>query len=104
MKNPDVLEKMMRSPRIRNLGLKEESVLSILEAYESASLETLLDNGHIDLGNDVILEVVPLLDRVHVLRGVAYKANRKYKLKITMGDQLYNKIEEYYDRVREEIL
>ena len=104
MTNPSVLEKMMNSPKIKSLGLREESVLSIIEAYESAALETILENGHSDLGNGAILEVVPLIDRVHVLRGVAYRANRKYKLKITLGDDLYEKIEKYYDQLREDIL
>lgn len=104
LKNPDVLSKLMKSHRVRSLGLKEESLTSIIDSYESALLETLLDNGHIDLGNDIILEVVPLIDRVHVLRGVAYKSNRKYKLKITMGDELYERIENYYDKLKEDIL
>ena len=43
LKNPDVLSKLMKSHRVRSLGLKEESLTSIIDSYENALLETLLD-------------------------------------------------------------
>lgn len=103
MKNSDLLSKLMQTPRIKSLGLKEESVSDILSAYANIAFETLLENGKLDVGEDITLEIVQLVERVHVLRGVRYPANRKYKLKITMEDDLYKKIESYYERLREEI-
>ncbi len=104
MKDNNVIDQLMSSPRIKNLGLKRESVLDILKTYNDIAFNTLLENGHIELGNGMIIEVVQLLDRVHVLRGTPYKSSRKYKLKLTMEDVVYKKIEEYYNRLQEEIL
>lgn len=104
MKDNSVLDKLMQNSRVKSLGLTQETILSILKAYGDITLDTLLENGYLELGNGMILEVVQLLDRVHVLRGVSYKSSRKYKLKITMEDSIYKKIEEYYDRLQEEIM
>ena len=104
MKDDKTLESLMNSPRIKSLGLKKESVIDIVNTYHSIVLETLLDTGHVELSNGMIIEVVKLIDRVHVLRGVSYKSSRKYKLKLTMEDILYKKIEEYYDRLGEDIV
>lgn len=103
MKDNQVVSKLMNSPRIKNLGLKQESVVDILKAYNDIAFDTLLENGFIELGNGLIIEVVRLLDRVHVLRGTTYKSSRKYKLKMTMEDEVYRKIDEYYTRLQEEI-
>lgn len=102
MKN-NTIDKVMSHPSIKNLGLTKESILNILSVYDEAVLTDLLENGHIELGNGMIIEVVRLIDRVHVLRGTTYKSNRKYKLKLTMEEILYKKIEEYYDRLQEDI-
>ena len=104
MKSNDVLDKLMQSPRIKSLGLKRESVIDILKTYEDIAFTTLLENGRFELGNGMNLEVVQLLDRVHVLRGIPYKSSRKYKLKLTMEDTLYKKIEDYYEELKEEIM
>lgn len=104
MKENEILDKLMQSPRVKSLGLKRESVLDILDAHEDIIFTTLLDNGRIELGNGIVIEVVQLLDRVHVLRGISYKSSRKYKLKLTMDNTVYDKIEEYYDKLQEDIL
>lgn len=101
--NNSVIDKLMISPRIKNLGLKRETVIDILKEYNDVAFNTLLENGHIELGNGMIIEVVQLIDRVHVLRGTPYKSNRRYKLKLTMEDVVYKKIEEYYNKLQEEI-
>ena len=99
-----VLDTLMNSPRIKNLGLKKESVAEMLQSYSDLVIESLLENGHIDLFNGMSLDVVQLTSRVHVLRGVPYKSSRKYKLKLTINDNVYKKIEEYYDKLGEDIL
>lgn len=104
MKNDLVIEKLMTNSRIKNLGLKKESIIDILKAYNEIAFNILLEKGQIELGNGITIEVVQLIDRVHVLRGVSYKSSRKYKLKLTMEDAVYEKIEEYYNRLQEEIL
>lgn len=104
MKDNKVLDKLMSNNRIKSLGLKKESIIDILKAYESIAVDHLLENGFIDLGNGITIEVVPLIDRVHVLRGIAYKSSRKYKLKISMEDSIYERVESYYDKLREDIL
>jgi len=104
MKNDKILDSLMSSPKIKSLGLKREYVEGILNSYNEIILDVLLDTGHVELSNGMIIEVVKLLDRVHVLRGVSYKSSRKYKLKLTMEDILYRKIEEYYDQLGEDIL
>ena len=100
----NITEELMDSNSIKNLGLKKDTVEDILSIYNNIIITKLLDNGYIELNNGMIIEVVQLLDRVHVLRGVSYNSNRKYKLKLTMTDDLYKKIEEYYNRLQEEIL
>lgn len=100
----DVLNKLMKHPKVRNLGLKPEAVKAILKAYNDVATTALLENGHIELGNGIIIDVVQLINRVHVLRGTTYQSSRKYKLKLTMEDRMYKKIEEYYDRLQEDIL
>jgi hypothetical protein len=104
MKDNNVIDKLMNSPRIKNLGLKKETVVDILKTYNEVAFNTLLENGHIELGNGMIIEVVKLIDRVHVLRGTPYKSSRRYKLKLTMEDIVYKRIEEYYNKLQEEIL
>lgn len=103
MRNEQLLNRLMETPRIRNLGLKKEIVSSILDSYDDIVLSILLENGHIELDSGMNMEVVKLTDRVHVLRGVSYKSNRKYKLKLTMENRVYDKIEEYYEKLNEEI-
>lgn len=103
MKDNGIIEKLMNSPRIKSLGLKREAVEDIIKSYDNIMIDTLLENGHVELDSGLIIEIVRLLSRVHVLRGISYESNRKYKLKLTMEDSIYKKIEEYYDRLQEEI-
>lgn len=103
MKDDKILEKLMSDPKIRNLGLKEEVISSIINSYNDRVLDSLLENGHIEINNGMNIEVVRLISRVHVLRGVEYHSNRKYKLKLTMEENLYEKIEKYYDDLEKEI-
>lgn len=104
MKDNEILDELMQSAIVKSLGLKKEVVLSILKTYNDVAFNNLLENGHLELGNGMIVEVVQLIDRVHVLRGVPYKSSRKYKLKLTMEDTVYKKIEDYYDQLKQEIL
>lgn len=103
MKGDKILDGMMESSTISKLGLTRSAVKSILDSYHDAMLKTLLEEGHIELSNGMIIEVVELLDRVHVLRGITYNSSRKYKLKLTMEDNVYKDIESYYEKLREEI-
>lgn len=103
MNNKELLDRLMEDSKIKRSGLTPEVIKYIIKTYNDTSLDMLLENGHVELGNDMILEVVQLTDRVHVLRGTPYKSNRKYKLKLTMEDTVYKKIEEYYDRLKQEI-
>lgn len=103
MRDEKIIERLMNTKSIRNLGVKKEIVESIIQSYNDIALTELLDKGHIELSNGMNIEVVKLIDRVHVLRGIPYKSNRKYKLKLTMEDILYKKIEAYYDKLQEEI-
>lgn len=103
MSENTLIDHMMSHPRIKSLGLKKEAISDILKVYNDVTFSSLLENGHIELGNGMIIEVVKLIDRVHVLRGIPYKSSRKYKLKLTMEDIIYKQIEEYYDKLQEEI-
>ena len=103
MKNEKISKALMETPTIRNLGIKEEIVDSIINSYNDILLKVLLDSGFVNLDNGMHIEIVKLTERVHVLRGVTYQSNRKYKLKLTMEEELYKKIEDYYDRLQEEI-
>lgn len=104
MKNNKIVDDMMSSTKIKNLGLKRESLEEILDIYSQCLVNNLLENGYIQLDNGFNIEVVLLLDRVHVLRGIQYKSNRKYKLKLTMEENIYKQIESYYDKLKEDIL
>jgi len=104
MKDNQLVDKLMQSPKVRRLGLKKDSVLDILKTYNDIAFDALLEQGHLEVGNGMILEIVQLLDRVHVLRGVPYKSSRKYKIKLTMEQSVYEAIENYYDTLQEEIL
>lgn len=99
----NLLDDLMNSPKIRSIGLKKETVSGILKEYDSIILSHLLDNGYIDLGNGLMIEIVRLTDRVHVLRGVPYKSSRRYKLKLNMDESIYTKIKDYYDKLEEDI-
>lgn len=103
MINEKVLDSLMNDPSIRRARTDKDSIIKIIDIYNEMLLESLLENGRIELGNGLIIEVVKLLDRVHVLRGTTYKSNRKYKLKLTMEDRVYEKIESYYNKLLEEI-
>lgn len=103
MKNNTVIDDLMNNPKVKNIGLKRETIVSLLKAYEEVAFNSLLDNGRIELGNGMSIEVIQLLERVHVLRGNTYKSSRKYKLKLTMNDEVYKRIEAYYNKLKEEI-
>lgn len=102
--NRAILDSLMESPRIRNLGLKEETISDILKVYNNIIIDILLENGTIDLNNGIVLDVVHLLDRVHTLRGINYPNTRKFKLRVTLTDELYKKIEDYYNKLKEDIM
>lgn len=104
MKENKLIDKLMKSARIKGLGLKREAVESILKEYEEIAFKSLLENGYVDIGNGMTIEIIRISDRVHVLRGVTYKSTRKYKLKLTMMENIYNRIESYYDELEKEIL
>ena len=98
------IERVVDSSFVRNSGLKREFVETILSHYNDAIVSTLLDSGKVELSNGMTISVVHLRDRVHVLRGISYKSNRRYKLKITMDERVYQKIEDHYNQLREDIL
>ena len=104
MINSKILSTLSSNPDIKRLGLSESSLVAILDSYNDILIDNLLENGRIEVGNGLIIEVVKLLDRVHVLRGTTYKSNRKYKLKLTMEDRVYDKIESYYNKLQEDIM
>lgn len=104
MNDVSVLDKVMANPKIKNLGLKKEVISSILNIYNEITFHSLLENGHIDLDNGMSIDIVKISDRIHVLRGITYKSHRKYKLKLSMEEYVYKRIEDYYDKLQEEIL
>lgn len=103
MSDLNSVENFLQHPKIVNLGIKKESLIALLKLYNDITLRKLLENGRIEIGNGMILEVVQLLDRVHVLRGTPYSSNHKYKLKLTMEESIYKTIENYYNKLEEEI-
>lgn len=104
MTKPNVaIERFIESPKIKNLGITRETALDILKEYNDVAIGVLLENGYIDLGNGLHLEIVKISDRVHVLRGTVYKSTRQYKLKATMGEDIYKRVDEYYNSLLEEI-
>ena len=103
MRDEKIIERLLEDKGIKGSSIKKEVVRYIIDKYNEATINELLSKGHIELSNGMNIEIVRLIDRVHVLRGVSYKSNRKYKLKLTMEDNLYNAIESYYDKLQEEI-
>lgn len=101
MKENVLLNTLLEDSQIKNSGLKKEFIASILKKYNDIMIDHLLQYGSVEVGNGFYLEVIPLTDRVHVLRNTVYKNNRKYKLKLTMDDEVYTKISEYYDELKE---
>ena len=103
MNNEELVDRLVNSPSIRNSGLKREFIEKILDSYRDHLVDIMLENGYINLGNGFIIEIVKLTERVHVLRGVSYKSSRKYKLKLSMEESIYKKIESYYEGLCEDI-
>lgn len=104
MKSNVALERFMNSPKIKNLGITKETAVEILKEYNDVALNVLLEQGYIELGNGLQIEIIKILDRVHVLRGIAYKSTRQYKLKISMDENIYKKVDDYYTSLMEDIL
>lgn len=102
-KNDKVITELMSSPIIKSLGIRQDVVENILDTYHDIVLKQLVAAGHIELSNGMNLEVVKLTNRVHVLRGVSYQNTRKYKLKLTMDEDLYAKVEKYYETLLRDI-
>jgi len=92
----EVLENMMNSSAIRDIGLTKDGVKRFIKAYKDSILETLLDNGYVCLDEDIRIEIVRLTKRIHKLRGVNYEGSRNFKLKLSIGNPIHDKICEQY--------
>lgn len=93
----EAISKLKNSKIVRGIGLTEDTVRSLVEEYHNLVIASILENGYYSAGENLCIEVVPITPRIHVLRNKTYRSTRRYKLKITIGDDIYKKIEESYD-------
>ena len=103
-KENKLIEKLHKSFTLKNLSLKSSTIDTVIKEYNKAFMNILLEDGCIDINNGLHLEVVQLEKRIHVLRGIAYEGTRDYKLKATMSNEFYKKLDEYYSDLKKGLL
>lgn len=82
-------------------GCSVEEAKKRSEQYSETLVEFLVQNGYVQINEDLRLEVIPIQPRHYVLKGNKYNSSRSYKLKASMGNPIYDKVVERYDQFRE---
>ena len=62
--------------------------------------EILLDQGQVNVTDQIKLKIVPIKARTHTLRGIKYESKRLYKLRPSLEQELYQQIEDEYLKFR----
>lgn len=94
-------DKVLEADILRSHNVPPKLINKIIDLYQDALIETLLENGHLYITQDFRVDIVATQPRRYVLRGQEYSSNRVYKLKASIGDPIYEKIREMYDQFRE---
>ena len=76
-------------------------IQAIITKYNEESIAFMLENGYTNYTEQIRLDIVPITKRRYVLRGIEYESQRLYKLKATLGEELYNEIAKEYEKFRE---
>lgn len=92
-------EKVISKLRSTGSTLSDEDIISVINTYRESLIETMVENGHTYVTNDVRLEIVKIQPRRYVLRGVEYNSMRTYKIKADMGNATYKKVEDFYNSI-----
>ena len=89
----ETTDRFLASPSAKKLHITEDNVEELLTDYREALSQTLLENGYVVFCEGVTVEVVKLSRRVYVLRNkVYYNDKRRYKLKISIWNSVYDKL------------
>lgn len=84
--------------------INPKALENVINVYQKAQMEALIENGHIYITPEIKLEIIPITPRRYVLRGKEYKSMRLYKLKATIvSDDFYKNIADEYDQFRDDI-
>lgn len=78
-------------------NLTKEDLSELFSDYQESAFQVLLDNGYVNISEDLSISLVKLKDRQYVLRGNSYSNHRKYKLKIVSSRAIYERIEKAYN-------
>lgn len=96
-----VIDKVVENPKIKNSGLKREVLETILDIYNEATFDVLVNEGYVDIGDYYKAELVKIQPRIHVLRGVEYRSRRNYKLRAYLQPRTYQIVEDFYSELEE---
>ena len=96
--NKEILEKFANSPVVKSIGLTKDASDRLAKAYLQCCLDTLVENGYANISENFRIDIVKLTKRVHVLRGVTYSSARDFKLKLSIGDPIHDRIKEEYSQ------
>lgn len=93
------VDKVISKLESEGISLPSETVSHIVDLYKDSLIETMIENGHTYVNDDIKLEIVSIQPRRYVLRGIEYSSTRTYKVKANIGEPVYKKISEFYDSV-----
>ena len=89
----ETLERFMNtSSVVKKRSLSEEECAKLIEEYHDSLKHVMMDNGYIQVSDQVRVDIVRLKKRVHVLRGQPYENHRNFKLKMRIGYLFYKDI------------
>lgn len=96
----ETLEDFMKtSSVVKNRKLSEEECTQLLAEYQNSVKKVLIENGYVQVSEQVRIDIVKLKKRVHVLRGQPYVNHRNFKLKTRIGYIFYKEILDSFDNI-----
>lgn len=97
--NETLQDFMQTSSVVAKKNLSEEECAQLLSEYQDSVKRVLIENGYVQVSEQVRIDVVKLKKRVHVLRGQSYTNHRNFKLKTRIGYAFYKDILESFNDI-----
>jgi hypothetical protein len=104
MKPEDFERLYVSTARAHGMKISEEVAKRCIETFADTLQRSLLEYPTVSIKDVGTFSVVPLSDRIRVLRGKVYPSRLRYKVRYYVTDAVQEKLCEVYDPLREEDL